>query len=683
MKVLDKTNRVIKLGDIGEESAFHIATTATAFEILSSKIYKYPERAVLREYACNAFDAHVYVNKKSVPFEIHLPTQFEPFLSIRDFGPGLDKTGIVELFTTYFNSNKIQSNDFIGAMGLGSKSAFTVCDNFTATSWYDGVKFQYALYLNEDRKPAYSLISENQTTESNGLEVKIPVKSGDIHKYEQEALQLFKYWDLMPTFIGKKPHITKDTPNLKGKNWYTTERYTSHARAGIYSKVLMGHVSYPFDILQLKNVGDTAKKLFNCGLIIRLPIGSVQVAASREELNYHKQTIQRLEHELAVIEQEYADTVQKQIDQAAHYYDACLLASKMPIFPNKAKYKGRQVEVSHSVNFSKTVMHFVHKSWGKKRSSIQQYVGPTNLNIGNITRFYEKDIDLTSHIRCEQEVERSSSDVFLVEPDDIKELTTKLGYPANLIPKVSSLTHTKLARKNYKVTGIYEIEEIPGTSYTPSRFRWKAATVDFSVTPKGYYIGFFDRMIHHDTHRLSIGAFKEVKQYLTAIGIKLSTVYGVQKDKMNKFKKQGWVNVLDLVTEDSKKWLQDPAFASIHQKCVTFGASTMTNEMMGFIKYVENKTLNPGALKDLIDIYKDYELAHRTYNQKLEALKYIEAHLGGKIAQVQPLPTLQQKLTDIEVKYDLFWLLMRNRIKPERIYQYIADTDVINQLRKP
>jgi hypothetical protein len=238
------------------------------------------------------------------------------------------------------------------------------------------------------------------------LEIQIPVKSNEIYTFETEAVEFFKYWDKLPKFVGtKQPDIRQDTPNLKGSNWYTTEKYTPYQKFS--GKVLMGSVNYPFQISELKNVGETAKKLYYCGLVIRLPIGSVQVPASREELRYHKTTIARLEQEMDKIETEYAAMVQKEIDAAPHYYAACELAHKMPIVPNRAKYQGKQLEFSQSINLTKTLYRFRPKSYGKVKAYEDHYTGGQTMSIGFLNRVFEKDIDLTSHARAIEEVSRT------------------------------------------------------------------------------------------------------------------------------------------------------------------------------------------------------------------------------------------------------------------------------------
>ena len=115
---------------------FTINASSKAFKILSSGLYQNKIRAIVRELSTNALDAHIEA-KNSDPFVVHLPTSFEPFFSIQDFGTGLSEEDVLNLYTSYFSSTKTSSDDYIGALGLGSKSPFSYVDSFTIQSIFE------------------------------------------------------------------------------------------------------------------------------------------------------------------------------------------------------------------------------------------------------------------------------------------------------------------------------------------------------------------------------------------------------------------------------------------------------------------------------------------------------------------------------------------------------------------
>ena len=71
-------------------TGFTIKSNAHAFKILSSNMYSNPRHAIIRELSTNALDAHAMNGNTEKPFDVTLPTQFNPVFVLRDYGPGLD-----------------------------------------------------------------------------------------------------------------------------------------------------------------------------------------------------------------------------------------------------------------------------------------------------------------------------------------------------------------------------------------------------------------------------------------------------------------------------------------------------------------------------------------------------------------------------------------------------------------
>ena len=64
------------------------------------ELYDNPEAVVLREYVDNAYNANANANATK-PVEVHLPEKKAPYLSIKDYGDGLDSTGIIAMFADF------------------------------------------------------------------------------------------------------------------------------------------------------------------------------------------------------------------------------------------------------------------------------------------------------------------------------------------------------------------------------------------------------------------------------------------------------------------------------------------------------------------------------------------------------------------------------------------------------
>ena len=87
-----------------------------------TNLYANAPLAVLREYATNARDSHVAAGSDR-PIEVDLPTDLNPSLVIRDFGVGLSEQEIIDVYARYGASTKRDTDDQVGAFGLGWRLA--------------------------------------------------------------------------------------------------------------------------------------------------------------------------------------------------------------------------------------------------------------------------------------------------------------------------------------------------------------------------------------------------------------------------------------------------------------------------------------------------------------------------------------------------------------------------------
>jgi hypothetical protein len=287
------------LSNVGEIGEFRIRNSAKAFNILSSGLYANKIRAIIRELSCNAVDSHTAAGKHDTPFDVHLPSTLEPYFSIRDYGTGLSHDQVTNIYTTYFESTKTTSNEFIGALGLGSKSPFSYTDNFTVTAIKDGVKGIYSAFINGEGVPSIAKMGEEETTEPAGVEVKFSVNDRwDFSKFHDEARQVFMYFKLRPVISGNGDFKFKERS-------YETENIIPGVHSyegGRQSVAIMGNIAYPIEVPEAnkKDLGDIAV-LLNCGLEMHFDIGELDFQASREGLSYIPQTIESIRKKLEAL----------------------------------------------------------------------------------------------------------------------------------------------------------------------------------------------------------------------------------------------------------------------------------------------------------------------------------------------------------------------------------------------
>lgn len=267
--------------NISGSESFTIEASEKAFAILSGGIYSNTKRAVIRELSCNAYDSHKYAGHPERPFDIVLPTKLTPYFEIRDFGTGMSDDDVRHLYTTYFSSTKTGSNDFIGALGLGSKSPFSYADSFVIISYFDGKANSYLAFKDGKGRPQITNTGSIDSTEENGIRIKVPVQENDFNSFKDEAIFVFKTFEVKPNFVGVDPDCEiKKSISIEGVGFCSSDWGRS-----FYA--IQGNVRYRIDNSKIPNEisngvsGDT---------FLYFNIGDLGVAASREELAYDEGT---------------------------------------------------------------------------------------------------------------------------------------------------------------------------------------------------------------------------------------------------------------------------------------------------------------------------------------------------------------------------------------------------------
>ena len=209
------------------------------------------------------------------------------------------------LYSTYFRSTKEDSNEFVGAFGLGSKTPLAYTDNFLVTNRFNGTMRVYNILTNEDNEPTISLMLTTDTDESNGLEVKLAINPDDYGTFKDAISEQLKYFDPLPKVLNEKV----DFPEIiyRGENFWIVEGLKSdiyyHSKA---------HASVGNNAYEIQRV---SSDLFKSGnLVLRFAVGEVMVTTSREELKYDDATNTLIgEREKAALE-EYTQYVMDSLD---------------------------------------------------------------------------------------------------------------------------------------------------------------------------------------------------------------------------------------------------------------------------------------------------------------------------------------------------------------------------------
>lgn len=310
---LNDTLEKVERSGFGEQKAFTIEADAFMFQNLSKNLYSAPVAAVVREYGTNALDAN-----PKVPFKYHVPNKLEPWFSVRDFGPGLSETEVFTVFNSYGKSTKKDSNESVGFFGLGAKSAFAISKNWSVRSFQNGWVKTYDCYYGEDGKPKITIVAGMETTEPDGVEVRVPVKQEYFRTFERDIVHIYSHFNPQPEggCILEKGGIEgiRGTVLAKGSNWvvHTTGYY------GNGWTIKQGPVVYPID-QKLDAFKDHV--LGSYSVMLEVPIGSVSLAPSREHLHYDKQTLVFLVNALSRVASKSSDSVHTEYNKLPTDYE--------------------------------------------------------------------------------------------------------------------------------------------------------------------------------------------------------------------------------------------------------------------------------------------------------------------------------------------------------------------------
>lgn len=278
-----------------QTTEFRLEANAHVFQMLTTKVYNDIILAPIRELSTNAVDATIEANSDRT-FEVHLPTQDEPYFSVRDYGTGLSEEAIKTMYTTMGASTKRDSNAYNGQFGIGKLAPLAYTSSFTIDSYYNAVHYVYLITL-KDGIPVYTLLSSTATTEPNGLKLTLPVKSQDIDTFHNRAVNLYKYFDLKPT-LNIDLDISTPLDSQLCDDWYFHDN-------GYRSYVLMANVRYQIDISKIKTHNFER-------LILKMPTGSVSITPGRESLSYDDKTI-------AAIQAAYDNVLSTSLSHAQDY----------------------------------------------------------------------------------------------------------------------------------------------------------------------------------------------------------------------------------------------------------------------------------------------------------------------------------------------------------------------------
>lgn len=530
---LDTTPQDVTVSGNFETSAFGMEASAHAFDIIADKIYTRKERAVIREISCNAHDAHIEAGNQE-PFDVHLPTQLEPFFCVRDYGVGLSDDDVRFIFCNTFKSTKQNTNDQIGCLGLGSKSPFCLTDSFTVKSWHDGMCRTYSCYRDEQRKPNVALLTEVESNEPNGLEVSFSIED-KWYEFEEEAVKVFRYWSYTPNINNKS--VVQSIQDKRDEYKFRGEDFGLSASWGSMVAI-MGNVAY-----QIPDELDE----FDVDGYLKFDLGEISFDAGRESLSLDDRTKAALKAKFASVKAKLADEASQQIDALPTAWERANLAHELGL-GKLGQFIKTDLTKYELPEPSKEIMYFVRGYRSTDKSETRR------LPLGDEISYYEFKPRFQSRIRNYiKDMHRHT--LVLLTKDQIQET----GIDPDILQDLDTLP--KVYRNTGSVGSTVKTFSFDrsNSGWRRSREYWDESTTEIDGSEMIYIeINRFEPCGNSCGNIFGLSSNNEIKRTLNkleSVGIDVPKIHGLKSVYLNSkaFRTGNYVALNDYVKREVSK----------------------------------------------------------------------------------------------------------------------------------
>lgn len=655
MKFTPTRNSVISTSAI---SQFTMAVNEKSFSILTSGIYKNKIKAVIREYSTNALDSHIEAGNLN-PFEVHLPTEKECYFYVRDYGTGLDEEQFKNVFFRFFESTKDKSNEYNGTMGLGSKVFFSYnTKSFTVESWKNGFHYIYSCVIDQSGLPSYSQLLKEYSQDPEGIKVQASVDPKDIEEFEENAIDVYNFFERKPKFIGHQIELNDIYKDKK--EHYSIRKVSYYGDRGSYA--VMGNVAYPIENNYNLN---KHSNLINSNLLLFFDIGELTFTPSRESLEYTDYTIKNLKSKFENVLEEINNDIVGQINNVKTEFAAVkqfnslysIYSSNVKglVKPDKLVWKGKTLN-TEPIDIPVILFSFNRKSgYFENKMPIKDYEYVINdLKTGSITRSVELRDSKTKCVYLIQEKDLSKIELTYNDSDFIK--ASSLPKPIRNVKKRSSLSSFSEMLNERFLTDAWKPIDI------------KDAKSKYYVVRKGY------RPIYNG----NISKPQNVYVYARKAGF-TDPIYGVSQRQEKAIIDLGFINIYNAIADSKKTIIEElDKQKDLIIELFTYNSFLKSNDQ--FIKHLKNVhkkyCLTNKDLISIIDLSNNFD--SKTHNKIVDKIHSL--YTIGEQYEVKLNNNLIKNHNDVIAKYPMLTKNMGYyyNFSVEDIYYYISGVDYIN-----
>jgi hypothetical protein len=676
MKTLEVDTQFHSSGIQGQ-TAYKVSSNAKMMKLLSDNLYSDKILAVIRELSTNALDSHVMAGRKHTAFDVNLPTYGIPVFSIRDYGTGMTREQLESMYTTYGASDKNQTNELQGCMGLGSKSPFAYANLFTTISYHNGMKHTYINCKDDKELPQLNFIKSEPTKEENGLEISMAVNKNDVSQFADKASRIYQDFPSAPTIKGNSTgyrakkntfsHVSKDT------TWRLIDSGNSYE---YQSYAIMGYVRYPIMASEFKtdvdrdnsrttktgkvetlvpwyqhgegyNQQNTVIELLNLGFELDFDIGEIEMDISREGLQYTSITKDAIIDKMKNIVDELKEWTESKFINCKNLWDArCLyvalaagdfrkIASLASLI--QTKWDGKDLKKNADVKGLNVMRFHKDKGWRynssanvRRDNSVAYITARKNISV------YVNDMKSGSYVSCIREIEAGKIDnneIYLIQLDEVDDFITATGMDISTLTLCSTVP--KPAKKKRTADTKMFVFEQSG-NFNSNCTYWKKEEVD--LNDGGYYVSIANWLIDdpkvnqpRNLHTLCKG--------LAQAGITVPDVHGIKRGVIDKVKK-------------NKKW-----------SCFIEWATKQ------YAAYMKKNTLDV-----LVSSITDYDNLSDSLKSLANNLKMTKnSTLMGKLSDTSPLKLWTKRVSDSKDNWQKNKTKMRALVLTANLLGYSVD----------
>lgn len=587
MKTAIKKNNVTRMG-IQKTTQCGMVVNAKAFDLLARQ-YSDPPKAIIQEIGANAADSHVRAGKEDTPFSVKLPNALDPHLRIRDYGIGMSKDIIYDVYINYMKSDKTNTNAETGCFGIGSKTPLAYADQFNITTYNDGVMTMYSLVKNEEGVPELNEFGDYDTEEVNGVEISFSVKEDDFDRFGRKAYEVYSFFNVRPTITGNGSFSYEEEkkPILEGDDW---KLYGGYGDA----YAIMGNIAYPIDDDQFEYRSKYREFLYN-SCRIEIPLGDMNITPSRESLEYTEHTMNGLKKAIDKVLDEANDQLEIKMAECKSWWQAKMLSQKirgklhgMPSMPALETFQGESLGDVLKLPFKRTYKI----SNSKVRASNYEWCeGGINVHPDEKAKIIVQDIPTLFDKKCRFFCGENDFTLYLVHEssiDSIKELKKNMRVcdEDNAIilaselpdpPKVENPNRGQSYGVRKKTASMREFLPDGSNNSYGHRYQarwWGEVEVDIKNDP--------DKKLYVKWHNYEIttGDYKSIdpKRLCDAfkgLGVTVPTIYGLKDNQIKTAKKQAnwmclkeWVLMaLKAFLDQNEGWEKSLQYKKISEDC--------------------------------------------------------------------------------------------------------------------